>query len=99
MRDISCKYNDADFNRLFKECSIPISRLKMEWTILLVMIICEILCTEAGNNIGASYYSLSIKMKTCSRAQLITIPQWYMGLELEIIKTNYGKGISLPIIT
>ena len=98
MRDISCKNIDADFNWLFKECSIPISRLIMGWTKLLVTVIHEILCTEAGNYIGTSYYSISNKMKTCSRAQLITIPQWYMGLELEITGTNYGKRISVQII-
>ena len=51
----------------------------------------EILCTEAGNYIGTSYYSVSNKVKTCSRAHLITIPQRYMGLELEIIKLIMAK--------
>jgi hypothetical protein len=99
MGDISCKNNDADFIWLFKECSIPVSRRIMGWTKLLVTVIYEIFCTEAGNSIWTYYYSISNKMKTCSRAQLITIPQWYMGLELEIITTNYGKGNSAPVIT
>lgn len=98
MRYISCKNTDADFNWFFKECSIPIPRLIMGWTKLLVTVIYEILCTEAGNSIETSYYSISNKMKICSRAHLITIPQWYMGLELEITRTNCGKRISVQII-
>ena len=74
MGDLSCKNNDADFIWLSKECNIPISRLIMGWTKLLVTVIYEILCTEAGNNTGTSYYSISNKMKTYCRAQLITIP-------------------------
>jgi hypothetical protein len=71
----------------------------MGWTKLLVTVIYQILCTKAGKNVGTSYYPIGNKIKTHSRAQLITISQWYMGLELEIIKTNYGKGFSVPIIT
>lgn len=99
MRDIIFKNIGADFSWLFKECSILVSRLIMGWTKLLVTVIYEILCTEAGKNIGTSYYFISNKVKICSRAHLITIPQWYTGLELEIIKTNYGKGISVQVIT
>lgn len=39
VRDVSCINIDAGLNWLFKECGIPVSRLIMGWTKLLVTVI------------------------------------------------------------